>query len=443
MSRLKVFEAFAGIGSQVKALQRLGIDYEGVGVSEIDKNAIFAYHAIHKHTLPDIDISDMSDEDVEKELERLNIPLDKKTFKRVKLKKEEARRFLKCVKETHNFGDISKIDVHTLPDIDLFTFSFPCQDLSQAGKQRGLKKGDNTRSGLLWECEKIIREKRPKLLLMENVKTLVGKKFIEDFEEWLKVLEELGYNTYYQVLNSKYFDNAQSRERVFAVSILKDIDKGFVFPKNNKITKVLKDILEDEVDESYLIKEKYLQKLDFTKLLQKLESLEEEKRNLQKNTLFDVNVDDIIYKQQRLFGIYDSLTTKHQLGSVYHKDRLSPTLDTMSEIGILNVALGASFLIEIDGNKWCGHTRTENKVFMENQVGLTLTTNAHYNVLDNRNLKVRKLTPKECYRLMGFDDNDYEEASKVCSNSALYKQAGNSIVVNVLEAIFNNMKEYF
>jgi DNA (cytosine-5)-methyltransferase 1 len=138
---LKVFEAFAGVGSQRMALRNLGIDHKVVGICEIDKFALKSYEAIHG--------------------------------------------------DCPNFGDISKIDVNDLPSMDLFTYSFPCQDLSIAGKQKGL--GENTRSGLLYECEKIIEAKRPKYLLLENVKNLVGKNFKNDFDKWLNYLEELGY----------------------------------------------------------------------------------------------------------------------------------------------------------------------------------------------------------------------------------------------------------
>lgn len=178
---LNVFEAFAGIGAQVAALRNIGIDYKAVGISEIDKRAIKAYNLIHG--------------------------------------------------DTPNFGDISKIDPTTLPDIDLFTYSFPCQDLSTAGLQRGIN--DETRSGLLWECCKIIEAKKPRYLLLENVKALVGKKFKADFDKWVAYLDGLGYNTYWKVLNAKDFGHAQNRERVFAVSILKEHDKGFTFTVPN------------------------------------------------------------------------------------------------------------------------------------------------------------------------------------------------------------------
>jgi site-specific DNA-cytosine methylase len=174
---IKVFEAFAGIGAQACALRNIGVDYEVVGISEIDKRAIKAYNLIHG--------------------------------------------------DTPNFGDISKIDPTNLPDIDLFTYSFPCQDLSCAGLGRGIN--EETRSGLLWECQKIIDAKKPTYLLLENVKQLVGKKHKADFDKWIAYLDSKGYNTYWKVLNAKDFGHAQNRERVYAVSILKEHDKGFTF----------------------------------------------------------------------------------------------------------------------------------------------------------------------------------------------------------------------
>ena len=153
--------------------------------------------------------------------------------------------------EVLNLGDITKIKVEDIPDHDLFTYSFPCQDISVAGKTNGIIKGQ-TRSGLLYECEKIIEHCRPKYLLMENVKNLVGKKFKSQFDEWLKYLESLGYTNYWKVLNAKDYGVPQNRERVFVVSILGE-HKPYEFPKPIKLDKTIKDILEDQVDEKYYI----------------------------------------------------------------------------------------------------------------------------------------------------------------------------------------------
>lgn len=202
--KIRVFEAFAGYGSQSMALRRLGIDFEVVGISEIDKYAIQAYMAVHG--------------------------------------------------DTPNYGDISKIDWSSVPDFDFLTYSFPCTDISTAGQQKGLAEGSGTRSSLLWECRKAIEAKRPKYLLMENVKNLVSKKFTPYLKEWIRFLEGQGYSNYTKVLNAKDFGVPQNRERVFMVSILGEV--SFHFPKPFTLEKRLKYVLEKDVDESFYLSEK-------------------------------------------------------------------------------------------------------------------------------------------------------------------------------------------
>lgn len=204
MEKIRVFEAFAGYGSQSMALKRLGIDFEVVGIGEIDKYAIQAYMAVHG--------------------------------------------------DTPNYGDISKIDWSSVPDFDFLTYSFPCTDISTAGQQKGLAEGSGTRSSLLWECRKAIEAKRPKYLLMENVKNLVSKKFTPYLKEWIRFLEGQGYSNYTKVLNAKDFGVPQNRERVFMVSILGEV--SFHFPKPFTLEKRLKDVLEQDVDESFYLSEK-------------------------------------------------------------------------------------------------------------------------------------------------------------------------------------------
>jgi len=219
MKKLRVFEAFAGYGSQMMALRRLekdwGIEFvEPVGISEIEKAAIDAYHAVHGDDIK-------------------------------------------------NYGDIAKIDWSEVPDFDLFTYSFPCTDISQAGQQKGLAKGSGTRSGLLWECAKAIEAKKPKYLLMENVKALTSKKFMPDFQKWLNYLESLDYQTTWMVMNAKDYGVPQNRERCFAVSILKPVEHKFQFPAPWKLDKGVEDILEDEVDDKYYISDEIIDKFGF------------------------------------------------------------------------------------------------------------------------------------------------------------------------------------
>lgn len=195
---LKVFTAFSGYDSQCMALDRMKIDYELAGWSEIDKYAIMAHNAIYPQY------------------------------------------------KDRNFGDISKIDWENVPDFDLFTYSFPCTDISSAGQQKGLEEGSGTRSGLLWECKKAIELKRPKYLLTENVKALTHKKFLPYLHKWHSFLTEMGYTNFTQILNSKNFGVPQNRERVFMVSILGDA--WFDFPKPFQSDKKLKDLLDENVD---------------------------------------------------------------------------------------------------------------------------------------------------------------------------------------------------
>ena len=202
---LRLIELFAGIGSQTQALTNIGIAHKVVAISEIDKYAIQSYEAMHGIA--------------------------------------------------NNLGDIRKIE--ELPDADLWTYSFPCQDISVAGKGAGIKEG--TRSGLLFEVERLLRvasEKGtlPKYLLLENVKNLVSKKFKADFDKWLDFLGDLGYTNYWKVLNAKDYGIPQNRERVFCVSI-RGKHEPFVFPKPKKLTIRLRDMIDETVDERFYLKE--------------------------------------------------------------------------------------------------------------------------------------------------------------------------------------------
>lgn len=201
---MKLLSLFSGIGAFEKALDRLNINYELVNYCEIDKYASKAYAMMH-----DCD-------------------------------------------ESLNLGDITKIDTTALPnDIDLITYGFPCQDISLAGKQKGFEEdGERTRSGLFFEALRIIEDTKPRIAIAENVKNLTSKKFQKEFDIVLTSLEQVGYNNYYQVLNAKDYGIPQNRERVFIVSIRKDIDNGmFKFPEGFELEFRLKDMLEDGVDE--------------------------------------------------------------------------------------------------------------------------------------------------------------------------------------------------
>ena len=344
--KIKVFEAFSGIGTQRMALRNLGVEHEVVAIAEIDKYALKSYEAIHG--------------------------------------------------DCPNLGDISKVNVEDIPDHDLFTYSFPCLDISVAGKQKGLDMNSGTRSSLLWECEKVIQTKRPSYLVLENVKNLVGSKHIENFEKWLEILAGYGYRNFYQALNAKHYGVPQNRERVFVISVL-DKDLDYKFPAKRGTSKMLKDILEQEVAENYYFSNEKLKTLKFRQ-----ESGSELK-----------HIADL------------EISNRQDLNRVYDPSGIAPTLNTMQgghrQPKIIQTGRGF--------NKGGVHV-----------IAPTVTSSGfECNNFLAYGGRVRKLTPLECWRLMGCSDEDFHKAEQVNSNSQLYKQAGNAIVVDVLEAIFKQM----
>lgn len=319
--------------------------------------------------------------------------------------------------ETFNYGDICSIDETKLPYYDLITYSSPCQDFSFAGKQAGGEKGSGTRSSLLWECERIIRAVKPKYLLMENVKALISKKFMPLFQNWLRTLEAMGYQNWWKVLNAKDYGVPQNRERVFVVSILGG--GQYQFPEPIPLLKRLKDVLEPQVDEKYYLSDKVLQNLKTVGVIEPVacasrgrnpdnpsdrttgcptEQRLEINTNGTTNTITTVQKDNYViesrvYQVGNIFNT-DSFGGNPQAGGVYSSCGVCPTLNTMQ-----------------GGNR---------------QPKIT------------EQYRIRKLTPRECWRLMGVRDYQFDKLHDI-SNSQLYKLAGNSIVVDVLMEIFRNL----
>lgn len=447
MKKIKVITLFTGIGAQEAALKRLGIDYEVVGISEIDKYAIQSYEAING--------------------------------------------------STRNYGDITKIDA--LDYADLWTYSSPCQDFSTAGKQAGIRNSDGslTRSGLLLHVERllidsVIRGDQPKYLLMENVKGLVSKKFKPDFDRWLERLEQLGYNNYWQVLNAKDYGVPQNRERVFVVSIRKDTDiNGYKFPEKIPLIKRLKDVLENEVDEKYYLSDKKVERFSATgnvnpsgrgingnvctgdvcntlttnkgeglKILEPLcaasrgrgnnntQTLEVNKTGCT-NTLTSVQKDNYIV-EPKIIQVGNIVNTGNWdnpiRGHIYSPDGCSPALNTVGGGGLEPKIIELGYFPYENSDK----KHQSNTVISPNGLCPTLDTCTGGNrmpkiVTDEFDLsitdyRIRKLTPRECWRLMGFTDIEFDCAQMSGnSNSQLYKQAGNSIVVDVLACIFREL----
>ena len=318
----------------------------------------------------------------------------------------------------------------------------------------------------MYETIRIVGQVRPKYVLWENVKNILSKKHKHNFDSYIEAMSILGYNNYYQVLNAKDYGIPQNRERVYTISIRKDIDKGsFKFPKKEELKVKLKDMLEDEVEEKYYLSDNGINYF-YKQAMNRGEVLEE-------------------YKDKRI------ITVAHGQSKGSNKElELSPTLDTQFSNNWRGVILEPKLLIKnankkgydeaiegdsinlqhpnsktrrgrvghqvaqtimsndsigvVEGIKVIGNYMPSNhdasRIVDSNGLAPTVKENHGTVTATNIDCRIRKLTPKECWRLMGFDDEDFEKAERVpTSNTQLYKQAGNSIVVNVLEKIFKNL----
>lgn len=415
MTELTVNELFSGIGSQRAALERLHIPHRIVGIAEIDKYAIASYEAIYG--------------------------------------------------KTRNYGDISVVD--KLDYADFWTYSFPCTDISVAGKQEGIIKG-KTRSGLLYEVQRLLETSQkaselPKYLMLENVKNLVGKQFKPQFDEWISWLDNLGYNTYYKVLNAKDYGVPQNRERVFAISIRKDIDDGgFKFPQPFNTGIRLKDILEKDVDEKYYLSENIQKRFKITDETMTKSIIgttigEECTRFGQRDVVYQENctigtLAATDYKQPKqileitsepfIVASRGRYINENESNETYQnfEPRTDGLTNTITTVQKDNYIVNTNRCVQVGDLQHYGYDEM-NRVCSKEGLCPTLRTmiggDRQPKILND--FQIRKLTPKECWRLMGFFDEAFDKADTVCSNSQLYKQAGNSIVVDVLYYIFKNL----
>lgn len=429
--KIKVFEAFAGYGSQAMALERLkqhfpDFDYEVVGISEIDKYALQAYQAVHGH----------------------------------------------CP----NYGDISKVDWTAVPDFDLLTYSFPCTDISIAGQQKGFKKGSGTRSSLLWECQRAIETKRPKYLLMENVSDLLSQKFFTLYKEWREVLGSFRYSSFTQILNARDFGIPQNRERAFMASIFGDCQ--YHFPRTFKLERRLKDILEDDVDEKYYLSNSAVDFFISQSAQQpRTDGLSNKKDNLTTiclNSKVDGKQPSLEHRVYDSRGISTAITTgfhpsiaevqqvgnivddsnrnfkNPQTGRVYSTEGISPTINTCQGGGRepkiieqplhIREATAKGYAEAYDGDSvnLAVPSSQTRRGRAGNQIANTLDTGCQQGVVTR--CRIRKLTPRECFRLMDVSETDIDKLlSAGISNSQLYKLAGNSICVGVLFHIMRKM----
>lgn len=395
---IRVFTAFSGYDSQCLALNvmtshfkyysELGpvhFEYELVGWSEIDKYAIKAHNALFPQWAD------------------------------------------------RNYGDISQIDWAQVPDFDLFTYSSPCQDFSQAGKQMGAAKGSGTRSSLLWECERAIEIKRPKYLLFENVAAVASKKFIKLFNEWQLTLARMGYTNFTQVLNAKTHGYPtpvpQNRERLFMVSIL-NCEQPFYFPDAQPLTQRLADVLEPEVDESYYLSHHTIDVFNAHK-----ERSQQAGNGFRWDPKDGECIANTIQTGQMRFGD-NYIKEKTVLG--WTRDKKGNVVNR-HPVEVANAVTAAkrdntqNYIIEQRGH---GFIPSSQKKICPTITGATF----NYNNTLNNGYRIRKLTPRECFRLMGVSDADIDKIQAAgISKSQQYKMAGNSIVVNCLAAIFRQL----
>ena len=453
---IRTIELFGGYGSQLLALKYIGANVEQWKLCEWAIKSIQAYKDLHCEDDNTNYSKDLTTEEIKEYLYKKGIssnyndPMTKEQIKR--LGEKQVRTIYNNIQATHNLVNIQQVKGKDLEIVDsdkftyLLTYSFPCQDLSLAGK-RQLMSDTSTRSGLLWEVERILTECKelnqlPDVLLMENVIQVHGEGAKEDFNKWQLRLEELGYKNYWQDLIATDYGIPQTRNRTFMVSILGDYN--YTFPKPIPLKLKLKDLLEDNVDEKYYLSDSMKQYI-FS---------ENDKYKVNKNSL-KLNRDIALAikndeKVIRKYGLFDKNNKVHQAGSVYDKEGFAPTLDTgtggyrqpmIEELYIKNnTKQGYLKATEGDGIDLCQpNSETRRGRVQKNKTQTLTTMGGENNGVVSKDLRIRKLTPKECFRLMGVKDEDFEKCAKNQSDSSLYHLAGDSIVVNVLMAIFKEM----
>lgn len=464
---IRLIELFAGIGSQAKALKNLNVDFEHHFVCEIEPQVVKTYNVIHGTNFEPTDITKISANDL----------------------------------------NITNTDLYTY----ILTYSFPCQDLSLAGKGKGMEKGTGTRSSLLWEVERLLKEcnELPQILLLENVPMVHSSENIKDFEKWLLFLESLGYKNYWKDLNAKNYGIPQNRDRCYMISLLNS-NCDYTFPQPIKLKLRLKDMLEEKVDEKYFLSDKMIKYLT-----NPLAMNGSRKKVFMRN--FDTNKEIantitcaagnrppnnyILVKEATQKGYVEAyegdgiyIDRPHQKRGVVQKNMIQTIKCNCNDVGV--VVLGnsspsghnASRIVDnngiaptvmenhgtvtatVDKNLWSqsqmkmitndgnvkryinsdivdefkegqaadisfpnGYNKAKR---VHNECPAINGTTTESSFIVKNDLRIRKLTPLEVWRLMGFSDDDFDKAEKINSNTQLYKQAGNSIVVNVLMAIF-------
>ena len=417
---IKLITLFSGYDSQALSLKYLGVQFEHHRTCEWAVKSIQALKDLH---FPDVEVECNLDKKqlVEFLYEKgvsanYNEPMNKQQLER--MSEPQLANIYKNIKSTNNLVNIQKASAEDL-DIShtdiytyILTYSFPCQDLSVGGK-RQLMGDTSTRSGMLWEVERLLTEckEKPQVLLMENVVQVHGEGAVQDFNKWQLRLEELGYKNYWEDLVATDYGIPQSRNRCFMVSILGDY--SYSFPPKQELKLKLKDLLEPNVDEKYYLSDKLI---DCFMSEKSMGTMTRKERFLQ----------NINRENQDIANTLTTLEGNRATDTFIVSKHLRETLEQNNEI--------------TDG----AFIDAYNRKIRNNNLAATLTTrindgNDTFVAVNEVSMRIRKLTPKECFRLMGVKDEDYEKIAKNQSNASLYHLAGDSIVVQCLMAIFKEM----
>ena len=459
---IRIIELFGGYGSQLMALKRLNANVEQWKLCEWAVKSIQAYKDIHCENDNTDYSKDLTVEQIKEYLfnkgisANYNEPMTQQQINR--LNEKQVRTIYNNIKATHNLVNIQQVKGEDLciKDTDKFTYlltySFPCQDLSLSGKRLGMS-DTSTRSGMLWEVERILQECKdlgtlPQVLLMENVPQVKSNDPLA-WEKWLSRLEELGYKNYHQDLIATDYGIPQTRNRCFMISILGDYN--YVFPKPIPLKLKLKDMLEDNVDEKYYLSDKQIKDIQSWNAYEKpLENMEKVDKSNISPTLTTRSgayaAGMILIKNATQKGYLEAYEgygiDLTQPNSETRRGRVQKnaiqTLTTQNNLGVCvndkpRVLGGIGEKDSNNNTQW----KQQNRVY-DNNVGIAITTCFNPNYIDN-NLRIRKLTPRECFRLMGVKDEDFDKVAKNQSDSSLYHLAGDSIVVDVIQEILKEL----
>lgn len=442
----------SGYGSQYLALKYLGANVKHYKICEWATKSIQAYNDLHIQDYFDYS-GDLSDDNILKVLIELGVSINyNEPATREQLKRQDFRKIYNNIIATNNLVNIQNAKGEDFKIVNkdqyeyIMTYSFPCQDLSLAGKGKGMA-DTSTRSGMLWEVERILNELKtadslPQILLMENVPQVHGSDNVEHFNKWQLALENMGYKNYFQDLIATDYGIPQTRNRCFMVSILGDY--SYTFPKPIPLKLKLKNLLEDNVDEKYYLSDRQIKDIQswnaYEKPLDNMKKIENLNisptlttrtsaysssmiliKNATKKDYLEATDGDDINLSNRM---------EHQIGNV-QKDKIQTLTNSGGNdrgvcVGTYQYAKSDKFM------------NGKDRLQLGKDTSDTLQTTPKEGVCYN-DLRIRKLTPLECFRLMGVKDEDYYKISKNQSNSSLYHLAGDSIVVNVLMAIFKEI----